>query len=69
MLLRNLKARKHDIELDRHADEHQCHRRTVPRQFDMARGRRNEPERPWQRLRSDGLRGSGVVLGIAWYDL
>lgn len=23
----------------------------------------------WQRVRSDELRGSGVVLGIAWYDL
>jgi hypothetical protein len=23
----------------------------------------------WQRLRSDGTRGSGLVLGIAWYDL
>ena len=23
----------------------------------------------WQRLRSDELRGSGVVLGLAWYDL
>jgi hypothetical protein len=24
---------------------------------------------PWQRVRSEELRGSGVVLGIAWYDL
>lgn len=23
----------------------------------------------WQRVRSDELRGSGIVLGIAWYDL
>lgn len=23
----------------------------------------------WQRLRSDEIRGSGLVLGIAWYDL
>jgi hypothetical protein len=23
----------------------------------------------WQRLRSDEARGSGLVLGIAWYDL
>ena len=23
----------------------------------------------WQRMRSDEVRGSGVVLGIAWYDL
>jgi hypothetical protein len=23
----------------------------------------------WQRLRSEGTRGSGLVLGIAWYDL
>lgn len=23
----------------------------------------------WQRMRSDELRGSGIVLGIAWYDL
>ena len=23
----------------------------------------------WQRVRSDDSRGSGVVLGIAWYDL
>ena len=23
----------------------------------------------WQRVRSDELRGSGVVLGLAWYDL
>ena len=23
----------------------------------------------WQRVRSDELRGSGIVLGLAWYDL